>query len=112
MDFAQKHDFVTIHFSLSLTSFYNYSPYYYQMTKMGDCENIIDWDGTGGHPCAGEDFIAWGKGPGGWLYKYEINGVEAIIKGLEFRFNYNINNFQINYDFSLVRGDDIGSDSY
>ena len=99
-------------FSLSLTSFYNYSPYYYQMTKMGDCENIIDWDGTGGHPCAGEDFIAWGKGPGGWLYKYEINGVEAIIKGLEFRFNYNINNFQINYDFSLVRGDDIGSDSY
>ena len=48
----------------------------------------------------------------GDLYKYEINGVEAIIKGLEFRLNYNINNFQINYDFSLVRCDNIESGNY
>ena len=88
---------------ISLTTFYNYSPYYHQMTKMGECsEEYI----SGSHPCAGADFIEWGSGPG-WLYKYQIKGLESLIKGLEFKINYTYQKFNISYDFSLVRGDDL-----
>tara|TARA_Y100001936_G_scaffold111577_1_gene109712 strand:+ start:4302 stop:6542 length:2241 start_codon:yes stop_codon:yes gene_type:complete len=93
--------------NLSLTGFYNYSPYYYQMLKMGECEGeLIDGDS---HPCAGADFIEWGSGPFGWLYKYQTQGVESVIKGLEFNVNYSYQKFDIEYDFSLVRGDDLTS---
>ena len=90
----------------SLTTFYNYSPYYHQMNKMGDCPNASEWDDIGNHPCAGEDFIQWvsGAGPSGWLYKYQTQGVKSQIKGFEVNFNYNYKKFKLIYDFSLVRG--------
>ena len=91
---------------ISLTAFYNYSPYYHQISKMGDCPNISDWDGLPPHPCEGADFIEWGTGPG-WLYIYQTKGVESLIKGLEFNLNYNYRNFNLRYDFSLVRGDNL-----
>ena len=92
--------------TFSLTTFYNYSPYYFQMSKMGECdEGFVEGEN---HPCAGADFIEWGSGPG-WLYKYQTMGVEATIKGLEFNFNFKQNEFNIEYDFSLVRGFDITS---
>ena len=91
--------------SLSLSAFYNYSPYYYQMSKMGECsEDFIIGES---HPCAGADFIEWGSGTSGWLYKYQTRGVEAVIKGLEFNLSYNYEPFKISYDFSLVAGDDL-----
>ena len=91
---------------VSLSTFYNYSPYYYQMNKMGECD-LSEWDGLGSHPCAGADFIEWGSGSSGWLYKYQTKGVESLIKGLEFNLGYNYKNFKIVYDFSLVRGNDL-----
>jgi len=92
--------------TVSLSSFYNYSPYYYQMNKMGECD-LSEWDGLGSHPCAGADFIEWGSGSSGWLYKYQTKGVESLIKGLEFNLGYNYKNFKVVYDFSLVRGNDL-----
>ena len=92
-------------FNVSLTGFYNYSPYYYQMSKIGNCEEEFILGES--HPCAGADFIEWGSGSAGWLYKYYAEGIESLVKGLEFNFNYNYQDFQIGYDFSLVRGDDI-----
>ena len=91
--------------SISFISFYNYSPYYYQMNKMGNCdEGFIPGES---HPCAGEDFIEWGSGSIGWLYKYKTKGIKSLIKGLEFNLSYRFDNFNVIYDFSLVRGDDL-----
>jgi len=85
--------------NISLTTFYNYSPYYHQMSKMGEClsDPIPD---SPNHPCAGADFINWSTG----LYKYQIKGIRSIIKGLEFNLNYSYQKFKITYNFSLVRG--------
>ena len=92
----------TLPLTISLTTFYNYSPYYYQMSKIGECEGEF-LDGEN-HPCAGADFIEWGSGPSGWLYKFQTEGVESLIKGLEFNLRYNLQRFKASYDFSLVRG--------
>ena len=96
---------------VSLTAFYNYSPYYHQTSKIGDCPGAIDWDGTGNHPCEGENFIEWGSGPIGWLYKYQTKGIKSVVKGLELNSSYSYQNFKIIYDFSLVRGNDLTNKS-
>tara|TARA_B110000116_G_scaffold107718_1_gene93568 strand:- start:655 stop:2895 length:2241 start_codon:yes stop_codon:yes gene_type:complete len=94
---------------VSLTNFYNYSPYYYQLTKMGNCEEefIIGQS----HPCAGSNFIEWGSGSSGWLYKYQSKGIESVIKGLEFNLSYRYNYFKLVYDFSLSRGNNLTDQS-
>jgi len=93
-------------FNFSITGFYNYSPYYFEMAKMGDCPESINWDPLSGtsHPCAGVDFIDWGSGEFGFLYKYNSRGVEAVLKGLELSFEYKIKDFQLSYNFSNVDG--------
>ena len=91
--------------NISLSTFYNYSPYYYQMTKMGECEEEFIMGES--HPCANSDYIEWGSGSSGWLYKYQTKGVRSLIKGLEFNLNYHYQNFKIVYDFSLVRGNNL-----
>ena len=91
--------------SISLTTFYNHSPYYHQMNKIGNCEQEYILNQT--HPCYDADFIAWGSGPINWLYKYQTKGVKSLVKGLEFNLNYHYQNFKIRYDFSLVRGTDL-----
>ena len=68
-----------------------YSPYFFQMTKDGICEEAWDFDPYsiedilewGGHPCAGVDWIDWGSGGLGWLHKYSAKGNEVTIKGAE-----------------------------
>ncbi len=92
-------------FITSLTTFYNYSPYYYQMSKIGQCSS--EFKEGEDHPCAGADFIEWGSGSTGWLYKYQIEATKAILKGLEFRLVYNFKRLKVIYDFSLVRGDNM-----
>ena len=90
---------------MSISTFYNYSPYYYQMTRMGLCEGeFIEGES---HPCAGSDFIEWGSGSSGWLYKYDTKAIESIIKGIEFNTVYNFSKYEMIYDFSYVQGDDI-----
>jgi len=105
--FENSVSFSSSPFKLSLTTFYNYSPYYYEMAKMGNCEEALDWDPLSGtsHPCAGEDFIDWGSGSVGWLYKYNSRGIEATIQGIEMSLGYSLQNFQLNYSFSFVKGD-------
>ena len=95
-------------FKFSLVTFYNYSPYYYQMAKMGHCEGEYDPYSTvdPSHPCAGEDFIDWGSGPNGFLFIYRSRGNKAEIKGLEVDFEYQINKLHLDYNFSFVQGDD------
>ena len=94
---------------ISLSGFYNYSPYYYQMGKIGECEEVFVIGEQ--HPCYGADFIEWGSGSSGWLYKYQTQGVESIIKGLEFNLSYDYDLFKIVYDFSLVVGNNLTSDT-
>ena len=91
-------------FDFSLTAFYNYSPYYYQMNKMGECnEQFIVGES---HPCSGSDYIEWGSGSSGWLYKYQIQGIKSSINGMELNLGYNYKNYKIAYDFSFVKGYD------
>ena len=78
-------------FNFSLITFYNYSPYYYQMNKMGECTEEIIIDQS--HPCSGADYIEWGSGSSGWLYKYQIQGIESSINGIEFNSEYNHENY-------------------
>ena len=92
-------------FKFSFITFYNYSPYYYEMAKMGDCEFPDDWQLWETHPCYGADFIEWGSGGYGWLYKYNSRGSEAIIKGLEVDFEYKLEKFLLSYNLSFVEGD-------
>ena len=102
-------------FNASLVTFYNYSPYFFQMTKDGLCEeawdfnpysidDILQW---GGHPCQGADFIDWGSAPLGWLYIYSPKGNKVEIKGYEFNFGFDLGNLNFEYDLSVVRGDDL-----
>ena len=72
----------------SFVTFYNYSPYYFEITQMGFCDEAMDWDPLSGtsHPCAGADFIDWGSGEFGFLYKYNSRGSEASLKGLRTKF--------------------------
>ena len=90
--------------NFSLVTFYNYSPYYYQMAKTGNCQG--EFVPGYSHPCAGEDFIDWGSGPNGFLFIYRSRGNEAVIKGMEVDFEYQMNKFHLNYNFSFVHGDD------
>ena len=94
-------------FDISLTNFLNYSPYYYQMTKMGECDEEMVL-GEDGYPCSGPeyDFIEWGSGPG-WLYIYKTEGIEALIMGYEFNLSYAQDHFNVDYDFSYVKGENL-----
>jgi len=92
-------------FITSITGFYNYSPYYYQISKMGHCEE--EYVSGESHPCAGADYIEWGSGSNGWLYKYDTKGVKSIIKGIEFNIGYSYKNLNVVYDFSMVSGDNL-----
>ena len=91
--------------SMSVVTFYNYSPYYFEMTKDGLCEIPDDWQPWQSHPCAGADFIDWGSGAMGWLHKYSSKGSEVIIKGYEFDWKYYFDNIHITYNLSFVQGD-------
>ncbi|OUW63002.1 MAG: hypothetical protein CBD58_00805 [bacterium TMED198] len=93
----------------SLVVFYNYSPYFFEMTKDGNCEIPDDWQTYQQHPCAGADFIEWGSGGLGWLHIYSSKGNEAVMKGFEFDLEYYFNEFYLDYNLSFVRGDNITS---
>ncbi len=84
-------------FSSTLTAFNNYSPNYHLFSKIGD----------GYVP--GSDWIEWGSGSTGWLYKYKMKGVEANISGLEFDASYKLNNTTFSVDYSTVIGENISS---
>ena len=89
--------------TMELTTFYNYSPYYYQMTKIGNCPELDLQE------CLDNGFIQAGVGSGGWLYRYKTKGIESLIRGLEYNLTYDYKHFSVRYDFSLVRADNLTS---
>ena len=82
-------------FFLSLNGFFNKSPNFHQYMKMGN----------GYVP--GSDWIEWGSGSTGWLYKYQMRGVQTEISGGEFQMGYEGRIVDITSDFSFVRGKNI-----
>ena len=78
------------------TGFQNYSPNYHISTKMGD-----------GYE-SGADWIEWGSGSSGWLYKYQMQGLRARIYGFESDFRYRLTKL-INFhgSISVTRGENI-----
>jgi iron complex outermembrane receptor protein len=73
---------------------------------MGECEQ--EFVAGEGHPCAGADFIEWGSGSSGWLYKYQIQGLRVLIYGFESDLKYELTKF-INFygSISVIRGENL-----
>ena len=96
--------------SFMMNGFVNNSPNFHQYTQMGACtEPFIPGKS---HPCAGADFIEWGSGSSGWLYKYKMIGLKSQISGGEVQLTYYGKRFDITTDFSLVRGIDTSNQNY
>jgi iron complex outermembrane receptor protein len=55
----------------------------------------------------GSDWIEWGSGSSGWLYKYQMKGLKARIYGVEFDLSYKTDFIIISTDYSKVIGDNI-----
>ena len=81
-------------FFFLLNGFFNQSPNFHQYMKMGD----------GYVP--GADWIEWGSGSSGWLYKYQMRGIETEISGGEVQMGYKGRTIDITTDFSFVKGKD------
>ena len=78
------------------TSFFNKSPNYHISTKMGD----------GYEP--GADWIEWGSGSSGWLYKYQMVGLRSRIYGYESNFSYKMTKLiYFHGSISVSRGDNL-----
>jgi len=78
--------------SFNLTSYYNYSSNYHISQKMG----------AGYTP--GADWIEWGSGPSGWLYKYRLYGLNTLIYGFEPSFTLKLDYFDLRGNASFCRG--------
>ena len=87
-------------FSFLLNGFFNQSPNFHQYMKMGD----------GYVP--GSDWIEWGSGSSGWLYKYQMRGIKTEISGGELQLGYKGKALDISTDFSFVRGKDKTNSEY
>ena len=84
---------------ISLTGYHNLSPNYHISTAQG----------SGYEP--GADWIEWGSGSSGWLYKYQMKGLRARIYGWESEMRYELNNwFNLNGNVSVTRGDNLSQD--
>ena len=58
----------------------------------------------------GADWIEWGSGSSGWLYKYKLNGLESIIYGFEPNTKLNLRYFNFLANASICRGFDLEND--
>ena len=99
---------------IRVTGFQNFSPNYHISSKIGDCPEAINWDPSLGvsHPCSGSDFIEWGSGSSGWLYKYQMDGYRASIYGLESEIEYKLtNSINLFGSISTIRGDNLSSNT-
>ena len=84
---------------IRFTSFFNRSPNYHLSTKIGD----------GYEP--GADWIEWGSGSSGWLYKYQMVGLKSTIYGFESNFSYKINkSINLHGNISVSRGENLSEE--
>ena len=84
--------FYSHNYNYSLTSYINYSSNFHISQKMGE----------GYEP--GADWIEWGSGPSGWLYKYQLNGLQTEIYGFEPQFKIELKYFDFHGNASFIRG--------
>ncbi len=96
---------------IRLSGYQNFSPNYHISSKMGECEEeFVDGEG---HPCAGADFIEWGSGSSGWLYKYQMQGLIVSVYGLEPELKYKLtNSINLFGSISLVRGKNLSDNTH
>ena len=96
---------------IRLTGYQNFSPNYHISSKMGECEEeFVDGEG---HPCAGADFIEWGSGSSGWLYKYQMQGLRVSVYGLESELKYKLtNSINLYGSISSVRGKNLSDNTH
>ena len=82
------------------TMYHNYSPNYHMSMALGN-EYV-----------PGADYIEWGSGSAGWLYKYQMRGIKARIYGLESEWSYNlIQALKIHSSFSITRGENLSDNT-
>ena len=95
---------------IRLTGYQNFSPNYHISSKMGECEEeFVD---GGSHPCAGADFIEWGSGSSGWLYKYQMQGLKVSVYGFESELKYKLTNLINLYgSISSIRGENFSDNT-
>ena len=95
---------------IRLTGYRNFSPNYHISSKMGECEEeFVDGEG---HPCAGADFIEWGSGSSGWLYKYQMQGLRVSVYGLESELKYKLtNSINLYGSISSIRGENLSDNT-
>ncbi len=81
---------------MRFTGYQNFSPNFHISTALG----------TGYEP--GADWIEWGSGSSGWLYKYQMKGLRAQIYGFESDLRYQLNNLiYFGGSISVTRGDNL-----
>ena len=81
---------------MRLTGYQNYSPNYHISTAQG----------TGYEP--GADWIEWGSGSSGWLYKYQMRGLRAQIYGWESDLRYELKKWiHLGGSISVTRGENL-----
>lgn len=86
----------TANSNVKLTSFQNYSPNYHLSKQLG----------AGYEP--GADWIEWGSGSAGWLYIYQMDGLQTYIHGYEFDSEYRFTDIiKFEGSFTATRGKNI-----
>ena len=78
---------------IKLTGYHNYSPNYHISTALGNTYE------------PGADWIEWGSGSSGWLYKYQMKGLKAQVYGFESEIIFPMNKtINLIGSASVVRG--------
>ena len=91
---------------LRISGYHNFSPNYHLSKPTGACDEEFILGES--HPCAGADFIEWGAGSSGWLYKYKLSGIRTALYGFESELKYKLSKY-INLfgKVSIIRGQNL-----
>ena len=96
LGFESSMEYVTGKSDIRFTLYHNYSPNYHISTAMGN--NYV----------TGADWIEWGSGSAGWLYKYKMKGLEARIYGFESEIDYELSKYITFFtSISITRGENL-----
>ena len=81
---------------IRITFYHNYSPNYHVSNALGN-EYV-----------PGADWIEWGSGSAGWLYKYQMKGLKTKIYGFESEIDYTLSKYiKISTSLSISRGENL-----
>ncbi len=89
-----------------ITGYQNFSPNYHLSRPLGNCDEEFILGES--HPCAGAEFIEWGAGSSGWLYKYKLSGIRTAIYGFESELKYKLfGSINLFGKISMIRGENL-----